>query len=190
LAKFSSRVTIICRELVSFAHCRAAAPNAEVLTAGDIALSLDPHHVSGWGLISSALAAPRAYLEYRRIFRNFAERIQPETVLVAWRSDGEQHPSRKEPPQGDLSKMFGLNAVDGSAKRRALHYFTLSAYFFLQSIDQFSLVRTDRLHLAIGASLLGKQVELYSNDYFKNRAVYDFSLKSFPNVRFVDWMRP
>jgi exopolysaccharide biosynthesis predicted pyruvyltransferase EpsI len=187
LEKFSSRVTIICRELVSYAHCRAAASRAEVFAADDVALSLDTQYVSGWQLISSALAAPRAYLSYRRIFRDFAKEIQLESVLVAWRGDCEQHPSRIEPPQADLSKMFNFKAIGGKGSPRSLHVLRLSAYFFLRSIDRFSHVRTDRLHLAIAAALLGKDVELYSNDYFKNRAVYDFSLKSFPKIRFVNW---
>jgi exopolysaccharide biosynthesis predicted pyruvyltransferase EpsI len=180
LGKFSPRVTIICRELVSYAHCRAAAPNAEVLAADDVALSLDPQFASGWQLISSALAAPRVYRSYRRSFRDFIEKRQAETVLVAWRGDSEQSPLRKEPAEGDLSNTFSPKA-----KRHTLERFRLSAHFFLQSINRFSSVRTDRLHVAIGAALLGKNVDLYSNDYFKNRAVYDFSLKSFPNVRFV-----
>ena len=37
-------------------------PVAEVFAADDVALSLDTQYVSGWQLISSALAAPRAYL--------------------------------------------------------------------------------------------------------------------------------
>lgn len=46
-------------------------------------------------------------------------------------------------------------------------------------------MRTDRLHVAIAGALLGKSVELHANSYFKNRAVYQFSLRSFPSVRFV-----
>jgi exopolysaccharide biosynthesis predicted pyruvyltransferase EpsI len=182
LGKFSSRVTIICRELVSYAHCRAAARDADVLAADDIALSLHPPYVSRRQLFLSALAAPRAYRMYRRGFRDCVKKGQGETVLVAWRGDSEQHPSRKEPSQTDLSNIFSPKA-----KRHSLDRFRLSAYFFLQSISRFSLVRTDRLHVAIGAALLGKKVELYSNSYFKNRAVYEFSLKSFSNVRFVDF---
>ena len=43
------------------------------------------------------------------------------------------------------------------------------------------------LHLAIAGALLGKPVECYPNSYFKNEAVYHFSMKDrFPNVQ---WMR-
>jgi exopolysaccharide biosynthesis predicted pyruvyltransferase EpsI len=187
LATLSSRVTIICREHISYAYCHAAAPYADVLAADDLALSLDPQYLSRLKVISSALAERQAYASFRRIFRDFLKSFHGETELTAWRSGPERHPERKEPPQGDLSKMFSLNAIGVPSKSRTLNKFRLSAYFFLRSIEQFSLIRTDRLHLAIGAAILGKEVELYGNSYYKNRAVYDFSLKSLPNVRFVDW---
>jgi exopolysaccharide biosynthesis predicted pyruvyltransferase EpsI len=187
LAGLSSRIAIVCREPVSYAHCRAAAPNAAVLAADDLGLSLDPGFLSTWRLIPSALAERQAYASFRRIFRDFTKMFHGMNELTAWRGDMERHPLRKEPPEGDLSKMFGLKAIGVSPEDRTLNKFRLSAYFFLRAIDRFSLVRTDRLHLAIGAAILGKKVELYPNDYYKNRAVYDFSLKALPNVRFVEW---
>lgn len=47
-------------------------------------------------------------------------------------------------------------------------------------------VFTDRLHVAILSAILGKDTFLYPNSYHKNRGVYEFSLRKFPNVRFVD----
>ena len=58
---------------------------------------------------------------------------------------------------------------------RNLNQLKLSAYFFMRSMDRFSLIRTDRLHVAIGAALLGKDVELYVTTRQEPR-VYDFSL--------------
>ena len=57
---------------------------------------------------------------------------------------------------------------------------------FLGMIKKYEEVNTDRLHVAITAVLLGKRVNLYPNSYFKNRAVYDYSLKKFPNIRFIN----
>jgi exopolysaccharide biosynthesis predicted pyruvyltransferase EpsI len=50
---------------------------------------------------------------------------------------------------------------------------------FFESIDRFAEILTDRLHVAIAACLLGKQVHLYPNTYFKNRAVYLSSIKDY-----------
>ncbi len=48
-------------------------------------------------------------------------------------------------------------------------------------------INTDRLHVAICATLLGKQVKLFPNSYYKNKAVYDYSLKKFSNVSFINY---
>ena len=56
---------------------------------------------------------------------------------------------------------------------------------FTDQIDEFSVIYTDRLHVAIIECLLGKEVHLYPGSYFKNRAVYMSSMKSyFENIYF------
>ena len=60
-------------------------------------------------------------------------------------------------------------------------------YPFFARIAKFSVLHTDRLHVAIGGCLLQREVHLYSNSYFKNRAVYEASMKDrFANVHFHD----
>jgi len=53
-------------------------------------------------------------------------------------------------------------------------------------LQEYEQVNTDRLHIAIGATLLGKRVRLFPNSYYKNKAVFDYSLKRFSNVSFVE----
>lgn len=50
---------------------------------------------------------------------------------------------------------------------------------FFQRIDRYRVIHTDRLHVAIAACLLGKELHFYSNAYFKNKAVYLSSMKDF-----------
>lgn len=58
---------------------------------------------------------------------------------------------------------------------------------FIEAIDQFETIHTNRLHVGIASALLGKKVNLYANDYFKIRAIYESSIKPyFPNVTFRD----
>lgn len=58
---------------------------------------------------------------------------------------------------------------------------------FFEEINKVSIVHTDRLHVSIAACLLEKEVHLYPNSYFKNRAVYMSSMKNhFNNVHFHD----
>lgn len=57
---------------------------------------------------------------------------------------------------------------------------------FIRTLQKYEQVNTDRLHIAIGATLLGKKVRLFPNSYYKNKAVFDYSLKKFPNIIFVE----
>jgi len=53
-------------------------------------------------------------------------------------------------------------------------------------LQKYEQVNTDRLHIAIGAMLLGKQVRLFPNSYYKNKAVFDYSLERFSNISFIE----
>ena len=55
---------------------------------------------------------------------------------------------------------------------------------FINSLKQYEEINTDRLHAAICAALLGKKVNLFPNSYYKNEAVFDYSMRNFPNVSF------
>jgi len=56
----------------------------------------------------------------------------------------------------------------------------------LRFINYFTTVRTNRLHISIASALLNKEVFLYRNSYYKNEAVYRYSMeKRFPNVKFM-----
>lgn len=56
---------------------------------------------------------------------------------------------------------------------------------FLEAIARFETIHTNRLHVSIAAAMMGRRVHLYANSYFKNKAIYDASLKrAFPNVSF------
>jgi exopolysaccharide biosynthesis predicted pyruvyltransferase EpsI len=52
-----------------------------------------------------------------------------------------------------------------------------SVSWLLAYIRLFGIVRTDRLHVAIGALLLGIKVVLTDNSYGKNKAIYEYSLR-------------
>jgi exopolysaccharide biosynthesis predicted pyruvyltransferase EpsI len=60
-------------------------------------------------------------------------------------------------------------------------------YRFFDEISKFETIYTDRLHVAIAASLMNKEVHLYAGSYFKSRAIYLSSIKDFfPNTHFHD----
>jgi exopolysaccharide biosynthesis predicted pyruvyltransferase EpsI len=63
------------------------------------------------------------------------------------------------------------------------HFSEISPFF--DEINKFSVIYTDRLHVAIAACLLEKEIHLYPGAYFKNRAVFMSSMSDyFDNVYF------
>ncbi|HAI70461.1 MAG TPA: hypothetical protein DCM38_13620 [Gammaproteobacteria bacterium] len=54
-----------------------------------------------------------------------------------------------------------------------------SVYPFIDSISQYGIIHTDRLHIAIAGCLLGQEVHLYPGSYFKNKAVYLSSIEGY-----------
>lgn len=52
----------------------------------------------------------------------------------------------------------------------------------LDILKNFKTVNTDRLHVAIAAAMLEKNVRMFANSYHKLSSVYDYSLKKYPNV--------
>ncbi len=55
----------------------------------------------------------------------------------------------------------------------------------LDYVARYSVVHTDRTHAAITAAMMGREVWLYRNAYFKNQAIYEHSLAHLGNVRFI-----
>ena len=55
---------------------------------------------------------------------------------------------------------------------------------FVSWVANADTIYTDRLHVAILASILGKDVTLFGNKYHKNQGVWEYSLKN--SVRFVE----
>jgi len=59
------------------------------------------------------------------------------------------------------------------------------ANWFIMKINTFNKVITDRLHVGIVATLLGKETILYPNGYHKNKGVYETSLSKYNNIKFM-----
>jgi exopolysaccharide biosynthesis predicted pyruvyltransferase EpsI len=57
---------------------------------------------------------------------------------------------------------------------------------FVKIVEGAKRVFTDRLHIAIFSTILGKDTFLYPNSYYKNKGVYEFSLRKYPTIKFID----
>lgn len=199
LGELGPNVDVICRERYSYDHVREAAPGAHVHVMDDVALSLNARRVLEadapqlWSvLLKSAFAEVRGSqnadtVALRTLARCLKERVRSGTgwrppggrVLHAFRTDREQTGVVLPDDNVDISRLFAFGTHTEAVARYATHA-------FLAYIDRYEEVRTNRLHVCIGAALLGKEVRFYPNSYFKNEAVYEFSLRDrFPNVRWL-----
>lgn len=122
--------------------------------------------------LENKLIHGKAYLWHDCAFYNtFSPLSSGKGILNAFRSDKESILNKLPELNNDLS-------YNG--------YATKPLDELIDVLQKYAQVNTDRLHIAIGAVLLGKQVKLFPNSYYKNKAVFDYSLKKFPNVSFVE----
>lgn len=89
------------------------------------------------------------------------------------------------PPSQGLGLMFrtdnegrshGFASLPGNSDVSTAGSHNSDPMDFLHLIDQFETVITDRLHIAIGASLLGKTTFIVPGNYFKIRAIWRSSM--------------
>ena len=124
------------------------------------------------GFVGERLRHGKSYLWHDCAFYNsFGQSPEGEGTLQAFRIDRES--INKKIPNSNIDVSY-----NGYAKKPLNE--------FLETLTKYKQVDTDRLHVAIGAALLGKEVKLFPNSYYKNKEVFDYSLARFPKVSFVD----
>jgi hypothetical protein len=103
----------------------------------------------------------------------------PGGVLNCFRLDGEATDIAIPEDNIDLPivLMFGVSPAP------VAHH---AARSLIAALLRFDEIRTNRLHVAIAAGLAGQRTLFYPNNYFKCRAVWEFSMRDrFPHVT---WM--
>lgn len=187
LAELGGNVDLITRELVSYDYCLNAAPGTKVHLSEDLALRCDVGELRRMPL-PKPLDGPLPEKKHRRkairraLLHEKIGRFFPRIgrLLRAGRIDKERAAGR-EILKGnqDVSELFAYGVNDEKSA-------FLAARHFLDFIARYDWIETDRLHVCIGAALLGKTVIFHPNSYFKNEAVYRHSLeKRFPLIRWV-----
>ena len=124
----------------------------------------------------------------------FVNSFAPDCRLYLWHACAFYNPLVQYPAKG--TKTLNAFRSDKESTREALPWrnrdisrkgnATKPLNKFINKIKKYDRVNTDRLHVAIAATLLGKQVSLYPNSYYKNKAVYEYTLKKFPNINFIE----
>lgn len=203
IAGLGPHTDLICRERASYEYVSATARSARCHLADDVAFAVDvPATLDPPPVPMSALSLYGRRLLYRftapslrrsvaspwkihRSNRLFASRRAEVAtgdapgVLHAFRTDAEKTAIPIPPDNLDISRLMAFGTRDSNVCH------TVAAHL-LRFIDLFDSVESNRLHVVVGAALLGKPVKFHSNSYFKNRAVYEFSMRDrFSEVEWV-----
>lgn len=184
LARMDERFTLICRERRSLEFCQKHAKGARIFHAHDMAFFWDRADTLSYARSAAIRNIGDLRFDVRNlkhIFRFIQHRDKvKDGILNVFREDVEK-PDRPVPPNSvDLSHALATDSTDRP-------YAACAVVALMKFIGRAELVRTDRLHIAILSTLMGKKVEMYDNSYGKNRAIYEYSLAGrYANVRFVD----
>lgn len=183
LSKLDHRCTLICREKKSLDFCLQHAPRAQVRLGDDMALLWKREETEKYAQKERFNHPADIAFNLRNLkhwIRDISNRRQiVGGVLNAFRTDVEGKNTPTMIDSVDLSEIF-------SSESMARPFASCTINSLANFIDRADIVRTDRLHIAILSSMLGKQVEMHDNSYGKNKLVYEYSLASrFPNITFV-----
>ncbi len=154
--KYASQITIFARERVSFDHLNAIKGlEGRVYLCHDLAFATD-----------------------FSLFKIYGP-DQRSGSLNLFREDEEARNASFYTHNYDLSLLWNsLSWFDKeTCVRRLLPLVTL--------MSQFEEIHSDRLHMSILGTLIGCTVTMHPSGYFKNKAVYDYSLSRFNNVTFT-----
>ena len=184
LSKLGPNCFIFCREQPSYEFVKRHATHAICHLSHDVALSTDFNCLRGETQLVFPWRTQRPDVrkfELKRTLKTALYRlknVRSPRSLNAYRTDPERTDITIPRANIDISHVCRLPLLADTIDI-ARH----ASVRMMQIVDRFTVVRTNRLHVAILAGILGKFVELYDNCYGKNRAVYEHSLRNrFENI--------
>ena len=90
-----------------------------------------------------------------------------------YRTDKESKYNRNIKDNVDLSLKY---LYDSSMRNKEkVNKNTLDIF---KEVNKYKVINTDRLHIAVAGTLLNKKTNMYQNNYYKNKAVYEQSIKN------------
>lgn len=169
---FLTKKSSLYDEIIILPHTIFGKKQIEVLNNISSKLAIFCREKVSAEFLGDRLTNGKVYLWHDCVFYNkFSPAPSGKGILRAFRSDKE-------------SILCALPELNNDLSYKG--YATKPLNELIDLLQKYEQVNTDRLHIAIGAMLLGKQVRLFPNSYYKNKAVFDYSLKRFPNISFVE----
>jgi glycosyltransferase involved in cell wall biosynthesis len=165
------RFVVFCREKQSYDYLIAQNTKAKIILDHDMALRSTAKILHDEIIITPE----RKALLYR--MSPILERIPKRALFL--RTDKEQ--ANEYQGHFDLSSAFG----SGTMSKNDVNF---AAQMMLSVVDLYEVIITDRLHVAIAASLMGKEVYMLDNSYHKLSEVYKNSFEGMPHVHLCSSM--
>lgn len=162
LRRLRPQDTLFTRERYSHEFAQSLGLDCRIELDDDMAIHLDPLPL----LDAPWQVRPRTRQDIERLIAlaRLKARASRHPVLQAWRVDNEASGEREARWRDDLS----LTANFGTRDR---HSIETSAGWLMRAISWYERVETDRLHVGIGAALLGTPVTIHTNSYYKIRGI-------------------
>lgn len=192
IAAFNEKFVVFCREKQSYDYCKSLNDKATFILADDMVIGANfemynngfynPTQINKF--TNNSNITIESYIELYKKYsaeKNRAiaklETIEDFSVGYLLREDKEKvFNIDSSAISMDISSYLGGYGCDKS-------YDYICTKLFLELINKFDIVVTDRLHIGICATKLGKRVLLIDNSYKKLSEVYKNSLYKFPNVK-------
>lgn len=179
LAEMDSRCFLFAREQGSLAYLTAhATGGAQVALSHDLAFMLDDATIRAlpWHPVHARTtdhAGP-----WLRMAVKFWLDARRHRTLNCYRRDHEAPEGPVPETSRDLSKLFASADMSRLSCENTVKILRTVLRFY-------DRVESNRLHIAILATLVGRQVTMHDNSYGKNRAIWDHSMQGyFPNAVF------
>ena len=183
LRSFDDRVDIICREKISYNYVRSIHDPAKTFISDDLAFSLDitklfEHKFEKF--VKSIFLLKNVYHYLKFTYNKIVLLSSKSRILNSFRTDSEKTNFQLPDDNYDVASQFGALVFNENLS-------TIIGYYLINFLNTFEVINTNRLHIAISSAIMGKKVNFYPNIYWKNKAVYDYSMKTrYPNVRWSD----
>ncbi len=174
LKELKSNVTIFSREETTANYLNNLNLKCQLFSDHDMAFSLKPD-------LLKTYESSFPFQIYKFTIKNKlkAHKLNFRT-LDAFRSDIEKTDITIPKANIDLSKMINYNY-----EMNHIDLINKTAADFIKTLSHYKTINTNRLHVSIVAGLLQKKVNLYNNSYWKNKAIFDYSIsKLLPTVTF------
>ena len=160
IQNLNDKVILLCRELYSYEYVKNHIKNKNnVYLSKDMAFYIET--------------------EYLNKFKKNSH-----GCCNCFRLDSERTSIKIPNNNNDISQTLRQGISNNTSNLNVIHETCKKVFNYLANYEE---INTNRLHVAVAGLLLNKKVNLYPNSYWKNKAIYEYSIKNkYSNIKFIE----